>query len=154
MILTVVAGMWGLTQAMSFAGQATIIDSTTLEVADQRVSLWGVRSPTPEDTCLADEPGRCEQNAVDELTALTENKDVRCEAFGPGVSGAVMGRCQARWTECYGHTCTDVWRDLGGELIAQGFALQAWEQSGGAFDGQERTARDARLGVWGLSRRP
>lgn len=138
-----------LLQAAPSSGPATVVDAATLEIGDRRVRLWGVVAPARGRECRFDDMVYdCGDQAAYTLTLLVnEDREVRCEDKGRS-DGDVLARCEVRWTECYGVSCTDYWRDLAEALIKEGAVVQDRVRSGGVYDAVEATAREQRAGVW------
>jgi succinoglycan biosynthesis protein ExoI len=138
-----------LLQTATPPGPVTAIDGATLEIGGQRVRLWGVAAPARGRTCRFDDlTYDCGDQAAYTLTQLVnENREVRCEDKGRA-DEAVLARCEVRWTECYGVSCTDYWRDLAEELMKEGAGVQDRGRTDGRYDAAETTAREQRAGVW------
>jgi len=124
--------------AAFFSGAAQAAGGTTLSVGGRFVNLFGVRVADPRDQCgLGPGDNRsCAQVARDALAqrlARYPNVSCRVPAGQRGQPGAV---------------CTDAsGTDLGGFLVAEGYALADTSQSYDYF-GAEGVARSYRRGLW------
>jgi endonuclease YncB( thermonuclease family) len=117
--------------------EVEVTDGDTLRIDGERIRLWGIDAPEGNQTCLLD-------------GAAVE--------FGPAASEALVamigaGRpdCRRVDTDRYGRTvavCSLDGIDLGGAMVAAGWAWDYPQFSGGRYAGQERGARAARRGVW------
>lgn len=114
-----------------------VIDGDGLEVGEVVIRLWGIDAPELDQTCdLAGQETPCGEDARFVLAALV----------APG--GLV---CETKDTDRYGRTiaqCFVAGRDLAGELVRQGYALDWARYSGGYYDAQEEEARKHRRGLW------
>ena len=122
----------------AFGGQAQAAGATTLAVAGKAVRLFGVRLADPRDRCgLGSGDARnCSDVARDALAQrLRRYPSVSCQT-PPGQRGDPAAICiDASGT------------DLGGFLVAEGYALADTSQSYEYF-GSEGVARYYRRGLW------
>lgn len=122
-------------------GHASIVGPALLEVQGAQLSLWGIRQPHVDATCDA-AAGRwpCGAFAVAALIHSTSSGRVLCFERGASSSGAQAARCYA--TRNY-----VIWKDLGRELVRQGWAMPdlrvAHEYLPMATEGEEAAA-----GLW------
>lgn len=122
--------------AATLQGVPRVVDGDTLEVAGQRVRLFGIDAPEQE-TCrrASGAEWHCGWAASVELEALIGGRPVRCEGGERDRYGRLVARC---WV---GQV------DLGGALVVRGLAL-AFRRYSLAYGSAEATARAARAGVW------
>ncbi|MBI0530302.1 thermonuclease family protein [Sphingomonas sp. TX0522] len=124
--------------AETVTGRAVVVDGDTFDVRDARIRLWGIDAPERQQVCT-DAQGRswrCGDRAREALRSLL--------ALGPV-------HCTARYRDRGARqvaSCTVGGRDLARQLVAQGWALEDPRFSKGVFQGTQRQARDARLGIW------
>ena len=118
-------------------GTAEAFGSATLSLGGHPVRLYGVRAPEPRDRCaFKGEPARnCGDVAVDALAARIEGHPVTCR-LPPGQKGAPAAVCR-----------DGSGTDLGGFLVAEGFAL-AEPKEGKDYLGAQGVARSFRRGLW------
>jgi endonuclease YncB( thermonuclease family) len=124
----------------NISGAARIADVVSLTVRGRPVRLFGVRAPQSSDLCAANAqaaPRSCAESARGALAArLAANNDVVCHV-PPGQRAPVPAA-----------VCRDSSGiDLGGLLVAEGFALADPTQSYDYFSA-EAAARQLRRGLW------
>jgi endonuclease YncB( thermonuclease family) len=119
-------------------GAARVVNDTVLDVLGHKVRLFGVRPPGPRDRCVL------RQGAAQSC------RDVAREALAERLAGRAQVHCRIppgqRGTP--GAICLDAnGTDLGGFLVAEGFALADPAQS---YDyvGAEGVARSFHRGLW------
>ncbi|MBK5947541.1 succinoglycan biosynthesis protein [Rhodobacter veldkampii DSM 11550] len=129
--------------AQSVVGVARVIDGDTLEVAGERVRLFGIDAPEAGQACR-DAAGRrwdCGAHATARLEALSGGA-VRCEGRERDRYGRLVARCAAGG------------QDLGAAMVAEGAAF-AYARYSADYLPAEAAARAARRGVWaGAAERP
>jgi endonuclease YncB( thermonuclease family) len=121
----------------TFSGRARVVDGDSLEVAGRRVRLFGIDAPEFRQHCR-DGSGAvyaCGQEARRALADAIGGRSVTCTPVGASHDRSVAV-CEAG-----GH-------DLSEALVRQGHALELRRFSGGRYAEAERTARDARRGLW------
>jgi endonuclease YncB( thermonuclease family) len=126
------AGWLAGRQTPQVAGVARIIDGDSLEVAGVEIRLYGIDAPEYRQYCFRrGRPWACGVEATRALRAMIANRPVAC---------------RAREQDRYGRTvavCSVGGVDLGAAMVSAGHAVAY-----GAYDAEERTARDARRGIW------
>lgn len=122
------------------SGAARVADVVSLSVLGRAVRLFGVRPPQASDLCPASEsaaPLPCSEAARAALAVrLAANADIVCRV-PPGQRAPVPAAV------CHDATGAD----LGGLLVAEGFALADPTQSYDYF-AAEAAARQLRRGLW------
>lgn len=121
-----------------FSGMAQVAGGASLAVAGRPVRLFGVRLADPRDRCgLGPGDARsCAEVARDMLAQrLKRYPDVSCHV-PPGQRGAPAAVC-----------IDSSGTDLGGFLVAEGFAL-ADTKASYEYSGSEGVARSFRRGLW------
>jgi endonuclease YncB( thermonuclease family) len=117
------------------------MDGDTIAIAgiDMRIRLYGVDAPEGKQTCL-DAVGKrylCGSRAADALAALIgRNGRVNCREQDRDRYGRIVAVCEANG------------RDINGELVAQGWALEHGDYSDGRYADEEAEARQAQRGLW------
>ncbi|HWG80398.1 MAG TPA: thermonuclease family protein [Stellaceae bacterium] len=122
------------------SGAARVTDGVSLSVLGRKVRLFGVRAPAAGDLCAAGDstaPRPCSDEARGALIArLAADDRISCQV-PPGQRAPVPAA-----------VCHDAGgTDLGGMLVADGFALADPTQSYDYF-GAEAAARQLRRGLW------
>jgi endonuclease YncB( thermonuclease family) len=129
------AGWLAGRQSPQITGIARIIDGDSIVVAGVEIRLYGIDAPEYRQYCFRrGRPWACGVEATRTLRALIANRPVAC---------------RAREQDRYGRTvavCSVGGADLGAAMVAGGHAVAY-----GAYDGEERTAREARRGIWSSS---
>lgn len=114
-----------------------VIDGDTLEVAGERIRIWGVDAVEGRQICQRDgAPWRCGDDATAALEALV-------------LDGVLV--CDERDVDRYGRTvatCTVGGVDIGSELVRQGWALDYENYSKGAYAIEQLEAEAAQRGLW------
>jgi endonuclease YncB( thermonuclease family) len=127
--------------AQSLSGQANVIDGDTLAIRSEntRIRLFGVDAPEGKQTCNNAEGNRylCGSRAADALaTLIGRNGRVTCREEDRDRYGRVVAVCHANG------------RDINGELIRQGWAVEYGQYSDGRYSNEETEARQAKRGLW------
>lgn len=120
-----------------FIGKATVIDGNTLAIAGERIRLYGIAAPEPDQTCRWPNKvipcGRIAGTAAMDLIAGVDR--VVCETRGRDASG--------RWIA----TCSADGFDIGRNMVHTGWALADRRQSTVYVDVGDQ-ARKAGRGLW------
>jgi endonuclease YncB( thermonuclease family) len=126
-----------------FEGHARIIDGDTLEIGTQRIDLYGIDAPEPDQHCERDvRQWRCGMEATYGMAALIENHWVTCHEQASGTVGnsAVNPLAVCRMGGPKGIVVNQ-------RTILRGWAL-ALRPSGDDYVGAEQQAKAAKLGIW------
>src|SRR3954464_256789 len=85
----------GQAAASEISGQGKAIDSTVIQVNDQRIMLFGVDSVMRKQVCTLDgKPWQCWTTAVNGLQKLLDQGPVSCTAVGePDIYGRLLAKC-------------------------------------------------------------
>ncbi len=119
-------------------GHARIIDGDSLEVAGERIRLFGIDAPEGRQLCR-DSNGQdygCGREAARVLTALIKGRPVSCTM----VTHDQYARDVA--------TCVANGKDLGDAMVSAGYARDYPQHSRGRYAAAERSARQAKRGLW------
>ncbi|WP_133770937.1 thermonuclease family protein [Enterovirga rhinocerotis] len=140
--LTIVGLLFGLASVLRgerLEGSPVVIDGDTLLVAGRRIRLKGMDAPELRQTCERDRARYpCGEEARMALRALISGRPVAC-----------LGGSRDRFERLLA-TCSVGDIDLGAEMVRRGLAVAY-----GAYDAEERAAREARVGLWaGTFERP
>jgi endonuclease YncB( thermonuclease family) len=124
--------------ADNLVGQASIIDSDTLEIHGTRIRLWGVDAPESSQLCRGEDSlrYRCGAKAATELDAFIARRPVDCSPANLDQYGRTFAVCSIDGV------------DLGEWLVRNGLALDWPTYSKGKYDGAQRDAEHARRGMW------
>lgn len=138
-VLAALIGVAAWLTPLEQLGGRVVVDGDSLRIGSRDIRILGIDAPELHQTCTRDSRAfACGQAAKEELGRLTAGADVQCRITGRDRYGRSLARCMAGT------------RDLGAALVAQGMAVAY-----GAYDDEERLAREARRGLWaGLFERP
>lgn len=118
-------------------GRAYAIDGDTIQLGDAKLRIHGI--DTPELRQIGEETSgttwACGLRSRSELTAAISGAEIHC-----------ISRERDRYQRLVA-TCWVEGRDLGGTLVAHGWAL-AYQRYSRDYVGDEDIARRARLGLW------
>ncbi|MEM7446543.1 MAG: thermonuclease family protein, partial [Pseudomonadota bacterium] len=113
-----------------------VIDGDTFEVEGQIIRLWGIDAPELDQHCRAfSEPVPAGELAAELLESLVYSLS-HCEPMGDQPEDRTIARCH--------QTDGD---DLGGEMVAAGYAWDWPEVSGGAYADRAAEAVAGGLGL-------
>jgi endonuclease YncB( thermonuclease family) len=123
--------------AVAQAGGAGVTDGDGLRLNGERIRLWGVDAPEMGQECvLRGIPYSCGLKAKNALTGLLWGKAPRCEEVHTDRYGRTVARCSVDG------------KDLGGEMVRLGWALDFRRYSNGFYAELEADARGHRRGLW------
>ena len=140
----------GATGPIEIGGPARTLDGDTLEIGAQAIRIEGIDAPEDGQECkdAAGEPWRCGAAAGQALRELVAD-GVRCLGDGFDAYRRLIATC--RVDGAVGEPDRDGsdadGRDVGAALVEAGLAL-AYVRYSERYVGEERTAREARRGVW------
>ncbi len=118
------------------AGKPLAIDGDTIEIARQRIHLFGIEAPEITEICNAS--GRqwpCGQDAAFALAYETGGHWVTCRERGRLANGEIVGQCFAGP------------HDLSARMVSKGWARADRDRTSDYLEG-EKAARAARIGIW------
>ena len=117
---------------------ARVIDGDTLELADgQKLRLWGIDAPEGSQSCQRyGRPWRCGDDATAALEALVAGRKLTCDAHDRDRYGRIVAVCRVDG------------RDIGAELVHQGWALDYADYSDGAYADEQVEAERVQRGLW------
>lgn len=117
---------------IDISGPAYVIDADTLRIGQERIRLFGIDAPELEQLC-SDQP--CGRLARDRAVVIVGSRQVTC-----------AGNSRDRYRRLIA-TCRINGRDLGRQLVAEGWAM-AYVRYSRRYLGEETRARGARRGIW------
>ena len=133
------AFLWPSVAQAEITGKPSIIHGDTIEIAGQRIRLYGIDAPEPGQTCLAHgRRWRCGMEAEMALAYFVGKNWVTCLERNRDRFGRVIAVCYAGGVGG---------PDLGKWLVTQGWAL-AYPRHSSQYVGEEEAARAARRGIW------
>lgn len=122
--------------AQSMVGHVYVVDGDTVEMAGQRIRLFGVDAPESTQNC---ERGgvawACGAEAGERLTALIAARPLRCEGQSVDDYGRVVAICRVGSI------------DLGQSMVQTGWAM-AYQHYSNDYVADEAGARAGRRGIW------
>lgn len=122
--------------AGAIIGVARVIDGDTLEIAGQRIRLYGIDAPESSQTCLhSTGEWDCGNRAGLWLAQLLANNELSCMPKGDDQYGRTVA------------TCTIGETDVGGALVKEGWAV-AYRSITKTYVIAETDAKRKRLGLW------
>jgi endonuclease YncB( thermonuclease family) len=132
-------GAWLLLQPSrlgTLEGLAMVIDGDTIEVAGQRVGIFGIDAPEPDQTCVRGGGGTwgCGAEATRLMRRMAHYQIVACQVR----LGEASGRREA--------SCRVGDEDLGRAMVRAGFAVEV--SPTGVYAAEEGVARTGHLGIW------
>jgi endonuclease YncB( thermonuclease family) len=118
--------------------RAVIIDGNMLAINGKRVRLKGIDAPEPDQLCRdqASERYRCERKAAEGIDALIAGRAVDCVDAG-------RDRQQRRVV-----ACSVAGIDIAEWLVKNGLAIDAADDSNGAYAVAQSDARREQRGIW------
>ncbi len=125
-----------LGSAPEITGFGEAIDGDSIRLSGEEIRLKGLDAPEYQQTCRHPD-GRelqCGRNARRHLAALLKAGPLTCAIEGRDRYQRALGRCRIGD------------RDLNAQMVRDGQAVAF-----GNYDGEEREARTARRGIWGLT---
>jgi endonuclease YncB( thermonuclease family) len=122
----------------ALAGRAKVVDGDSLQVAGERIRLFGIDAPEARQQCqsVAGRPYGCGRDATRALEAAIGGRSVSCTLL-----------THDRYNRDVA-ICTVGGRDLGETMVRAGHAIELPQHSGGRYAEAERAARDAKRGLW------
>lgn len=115
------------------SGPARVIDGDTLQIGQTRVRLWGIDAFEKRQMCGA---SHCGLEAMQRMIELTQGQTVSCTPQDKDRYGRTVARCYVNN------------KDLGGELVLSGWALDYTQYSHGYYKQHEYSAKSSRAGAW------
>lgn len=118
-------------------GIAQVRDGDSLDLAGQRVRLWGVDAPEFKQTCTrAGSRWSCGRDARGALATHLAGRSLTCVPVDRDAYGRVVARCTV------GGRSVNEW------LVRKGWAVDYTRYSGGRYARAQAEAQAARRGIW------
>ncbi|WP_051602458.1 thermonuclease family protein [Hyphomonas atlantica] len=117
------------------AGTASVIDGDTIEIHGERIRLDGFDSPERGSICGS---VNVYKKAAFVLSDFIGQRTVICDISGKDRYDRKIGNCEAGG------------KSLAEFMVSEGWARDWPRYSHGAYADEERQARNARRGIWGL----
>jgi endonuclease YncB( thermonuclease family) len=133
-------GAWLLLRPSSgegiLQGLAMVIDGDTIEVAGQRVDIFGIDAPEQDQTCERGGGGTwsCGAEATRLMRRMAHSQIVDCQVRASDGEGRRVARCRVGD------------EDLGRAMVRAGFAIEV--PRSGIYGTEEGMARSGHLGIW------
>jgi endonuclease YncB( thermonuclease family) len=130
-------------RSMARAGQATVIDGDTLELAGRRVRLEGIDAPETAQSCPRPVLGSwaCGKAAARQLARLLDGKRLHCDEHGTDSYGRMLGVCFADGL------------DVNAQMVRSGYAW-AFVKYSDSYVREEADARARNAGIWQAKAEP
>ena len=119
------------------SGPAKAVDSTVIDIAGQRIMLFGIDSVMRKQSCaIGGKVWQCWTSAVRDLQTLLDEGPVACEVIGePDVFGRLLARCTING------------QSLNEQLVRRGYAVARPSEST-EYIAAEVAAREEKVGLW------
>lgn len=120
----------------ALSGRASVIDGDTIEIAGERIRIWGVDAPEGHQTCTqGSQTWRCGQQSALALSDWIGHRAVTCRE-----------QERDRYDRSVA-TCAVAGEDMGAWLVSHGWAIEYTQYSDGRYRAIEASARTAGVGV-------
>jgi len=126
-----------IAEAADITGVPKIRDGDQITIGSSRIRLGGIDAPSVDQLCLntTGERWTCGVAARDELAKYTAGKPWTCHVRQTDRRGRLIARCEVDG------------EDIQKWLVQSGWAL-AHARSSHDYDADEKTAREAKAGMW------
>ena len=116
----------------SYIGRAYVVDGDSLEISGNRFRLVGIDAPEGRQTCL--------RNGQVWLCGVAATRALRQKIDGRNVN------CTGRAFDQFDRILADC--SINGESLNAWMVINGWAVAFGAYDREEREARNAQRGLW------
>lgn len=122
--------------AVEVTGPAKVVDGDTVEVAGERIRLFGIDAPESKQTCdVIGNDWACGRAAKAMLTAAVAGRDVTCSGKSHDRYGRLIAKCYVGG------------EDINARMVREGLAL-AYRKYSSDYVPQEIQARADGAGMW------
>jgi endonuclease YncB( thermonuclease family) len=123
--------------AAQVTGRAKAIDSTIIQINEQRIMLFGVDSIMRKQTCSLDgKPWECWRAVLADLQSLLDEGAAVCDVVGePDVFGRLLARCSVNG------------QSINEQLVSHGFAVARPNETT-EYAAAEAAAKEQKVGLW------
>ena len=123
-------------EVVEITGQARVIDGDTVEVAGERIRLFGIDAPESKQTCeVIGSDWACGRAAKAVLTDALVGREVTCKGKSHDRYGRLIAKCYLDG------------EDINARMVREGWAL-AYRKYSSEYVPQEMQARAASAGMW------
>ena len=141
LVVGVTASATGTGSAQTIDGRAAVIDGDTLDVAGQRIRLFGIDAPELRQTCFyLGQQVACGRMAADALAYAVAARPVSCQQVSRDQYNRIVAICRI------GSGSAAV--ELNAWLVQNGAAV-AERRFSERYVAAEQSARQLRAGIWG-----
>jgi endonuclease YncB( thermonuclease family) len=136
--IMVIGASSALAVSNNISGIATVIDGDTLEIAGERIRIWGIDAPENDQLCRGEDslPYFCGAKATADLYQHLRARVVTCTRLGID-----------RYLRTIA-TCTVDGLDVGEWLVGRGLALDWPKYSSGNYHKTQVGAQQRNEGLW------
>ena len=134
-------------QSIADYNKITVVDGDTLRIDDKRIRIWGIDAPELKQTCLrSDRIWFCGKEARSFLVKKIDENVVQCDTLYKDRYMRTVARCKLLSKKISNNA--DEVKDLGSEMVRNGWAFDYDHYSHGAYSLEQQDARENRRGVW------
>lgn len=134
-----------MSQSIAQTSEINIIDGDTLRIGDERIRIWGIDAPELKQTCLQKEhQWFCGQESRLFLIKKIDENILQCEPVHKDRYMRTVARCKLSPKKGNSNEV----KDLGSEMVKNGWALDYTRYSRGMYAREEENAKKEKKGIW------